>query len=273
MSWFFKEARFSENFDDVTETDPSTNAHALHEDFDQMDEMMMHGGDKTPTFRQMTSPVKMLCVKKANKIDGLKINWGTPFSPNFTLTHAWNFIPPNHKPPNRRKTMMNPMMADQKQSVYSLQAQYAHVNEKNPQEADFIVFANVESNGRVQSVFGKNLNSWIHCRLTSFFPNSDFNMSVNQFEVDIEGKQCKHNISLDAQATSYSIVQTLNKNLFLGFEIFYAFERRLCDLNYCAKYVHKKNNFFFEYSSPMKTWALSYLLRLSPKVTLGTELT
>lgn len=78
---------------------------------------------------------------------------------------------------------------------------------------------------------------------------------------------------MDSQAASYSLVQALGKNLFLGFEIFYAFERKLCDLNYCAKYVNKKNNYFFEYNSPMKQFGFSYMSRLSPKTTLGTELT
>ena len=104
----------------------------------------------------------------------------------------------------KRQAMMAMMQGDKQSSNYTLQAQYAHIDPKNPQEADFIMFANMESSGKLQTVFGKNFGKWIHTRVTNFFPNSDFNMAQNQFEVEIEGKNANYNIGFDSQSTSAS---------------------------------------------------------------------
>ena len=85
---FFKEARFTDTDLDGSNPDPESNQGQLHEDFDQLDEMLMAQGGKVPHFRQITGPVKILCVKKANIIRGCRISWGTPFTPGFSLTHT-----------------------------------------------------------------------------------------------------------------------------------------------------------------------------------------
>lgn len=164
MSWFFKDVKFNETEEGSAKIEGESPADGLHDDFDQMDEMMMGQSNKVPHFRQITHPVKMLCVKKANIIRGCRISWGTPFTPGFTLTHTWNLLPERVPSPMNRRKMMGAMSPDQKASHYALQAQYAHIDPTNPQEADFVIFANMESNGKLQTVFGKNITSWIHTR-------------------------------------------------------------------------------------------------------------
>lgn len=55
MDYFFKDINFLERFDDddVEKPKDELDSHTLHDDFDEIDEMMMgHGQKKTPTFRQ-----------------------------------------------------------------------------------------------------------------------------------------------------------------------------------------------------------------------------
>lgn len=98
----------------------------------------------------------MLLIKKANKIDGVKINWTTPMTPNFSLSHSWSLVPPKPKKMQGNPMMQGAMDIDKVQSGYSLNAQYAHVDEKNPQDPSFVIFANMESCGKLQSVFMLN---------------------------------------------------------------------------------------------------------------------
>jgi len=51
--------------------------------------MVGTGAKKTPTFRQLHQPIKMLIIKKANKIDGVKVSWTTPLSQACSLGHSW----------------------------------------------------------------------------------------------------------------------------------------------------------------------------------------
>ena len=253
-------------FDDTDVPRPADDldSHSIHEDFDELDEMMMGpNANKTPTFRQLHQPIKILIIKKANKIDGAKVNWGMPITPNFSMGHTWNLLRDAPKDKGGPMMGMGVMQPDKPQSSYSLNAQYAHIDEKNPQEANFVMFGNLESSGRLQSVFMYNFNKWMHFRLNYFFPNSDMMMAQRSLELDIDGNNCAHNFTMDNHVMSYSLVQTINKNLNLGFEIYYAGERNLCDLNFVGKYVRNKHSFFGDYSSSMKSWALSYLLRVS----------
>jgi len=260
---------------DAARAEDDMDSHTIHEDFDEFDEMMMGPATaKTPTFRQLHQPLKMVMVKKQNKIDGCKVTWGMPITPNFSLSHTWNLI---RDAPAEQKPGMDQMMGmmqqpDAPKSSYALNAQYAHIDEKNPQEANFVLFGNLESSGRLQSVFMYNLTKWMHFRLNYFFQNSDMNMSHRSFEVDVEGNNCAHNVSVDNHVMSYNFVQTINKNLNLGFEIYYAAERNLADLNFIGKYTRNKHSFFADYSSSMRTLGFSYLLRVDPKTTLATEL-
>lgn len=55
MDYFFKDINFLERFDseDVKKPQEHDDSHSLHDDFDELDEMMMAAGPKkTPTFRQ-----------------------------------------------------------------------------------------------------------------------------------------------------------------------------------------------------------------------------
>jgi len=152
---------------------------------------------------------------------------------------------------------MHPMMMaagpDNRQSGYSLNAQYAHVNEKNPQEPKLIVFANMQSSGRLQTVFAYNIRKWLHFRLNYFFPNSDMSMCQRSMEVDIDAKNAAHNITVDNHVMSYNLVKSIGKNLDLGFELFYVQERNLMDLNYVGKYTMGNHTFYGDYSAAMKT--------------------
>ena len=270
--YFNKDVSFSE-YEEAEKPSPDVDAHTLHEDFDELDEMMMGAASqKTPTFRQLHQPIKMLLVKKANKIDGLKINWGTPITQNWSLGHTWSLYPEKGDK-GKKNPMMGMMQMDQRQSGYSLNAQYAHINEKNPQEPDMVIFANLESSGRLQTVFLYNFAKWAHFRLNYFFPTGNMEMAQRSLELDVDTHNAAHNFSMDAQTFSYNMVRTIGKNLNLGFEMYYATERNLCDLNYAAKYTHNKHSYFLDYSTAMKSYGLSYLLRLDAKTTLGTELT
>lgn len=98
----------------------------------------------------------MLLIKKDRKIDGLKLVWGTPMTPNFNLTHSWELVP--EKPP---KNSANPMMQaamdmEKKKNGYTMSAQYAHIDESNPREPSFVMFSKMASSGSLQSVFMVN---------------------------------------------------------------------------------------------------------------------
>jgi len=222
--------------------------------------MMGAGGKRTPSFRQLHQPIKMLLIKKANKIDGVKINWSTPISQTCSISHSWSLLP--EKP---KKGPANPMMAamemDKKESGYSLNAQYAFVSEKNPADAKFVLFGNMESSGRFQSAFMWNIAKWVHFRMNYMFPNSDMCMAQRSMEVDIDTHNAAHNFTMDQQVMSYNLVKSIGRNTELGFEFFYVPERRLCDLNYAGKYTYGNHNFHGEYSSAMRSYGLSYMLR------------
>lgn len=64
-------------------------------------------------------------------------------------------------------------------------------------------------------------------------------------DVDIEGNDYLHTLKYGTGLYSLNHMQTVGKNLVLGFELMNLIERKLSFLNYAAKYTYNKRHNFY----------------------------
>lgn len=64
-------------------------------------------------------------------------------------------------------------------------------------------------------------------------------------DVDIEGKDYLHTIKYGTGLASFNHMQTIGKNLTLGFEFMNLIERKMAFMNYALKYNYKRKSNFY----------------------------
>jgi len=61
------------------------------------------------------------------------------------------------------------------------------------------------------------------------------------FDVDIDGEDYCHSVKYGTGLLSWNHMQTIGKNLVLGFELMHLTERKLSLFNYAGKYSYKNH--------------------------------
>jgi mitochondrial import receptor subunit TOM40 len=102
-----------------------------------------------------------------------------------------------------------------------------------------------DSTGKLEAAMIKKFNDQITFRLTSgFLAGSDLTYSQMHLDCDIEGEDYSHTIKYGTGLFSMSHMQTIGKNLVLGFEMMNLLERKMSLMNYAFRYQNKKHTFF-----------------------------
>lgn len=231
---------------------------------------------KPPGFDMLLNPVKSI-TKKVEHIKGFRFEVGGAPSPKFQMLHQWNIT---DVPEGQGR--MGPMAMMQggggpggpKQlGTYSLNASYIGGNlmEMDPTKLPpFILTGRLDSTGKLETAVIKHFDERTQLRLSAMFFDADHPMVHADLEYD--GDDYTHSFKYGTNMWGFNFMQTIGKNLALGFDFTNASDAKRSGMGGALKYSLRKHSFYAQYQGIQDQLTFAYLQRVNRNVQLVSEL-
>lgn len=139
-------------------------------------------------------------------------------------------------------------------------------------QPNYIMTGRWDSSGKLEAAIIKKLNEMFNFRLSAYYMNSDPNNSQMHFDVDVTGEDYVHTIKYGTGLYSFNHMQTIGKNLVLGYEFMTLTERNLTMMSYAFKYAYdKKKSFYGQFIGANDQWILAYNQKLLDRAWFVSE--
>jgi mitochondrial import receptor subunit TOM40 len=221
------------------------------------------------SFDVFMNPVKVI-TKKFEQVKGFKFEFSVPFSHKFLMSHSWSITPQSQTP--------QPMGPGQKgqAAIYNLGLQYIGGDidpySPVPPTPAFILTGRMDSAGKLESAFMKNFDERTQLRVQAMFPNSDVNYAQMHADLEYEGDDYVHTFKYGTNMWGFNYMQTIGRNLVLGFELLNLSDRKQSLLSGAIKYNWRKHAFYGHYSAIQNLLSLAYTQKVSKSVQIISEL-
>jgi len=244
--------------------------HAKFEDLDKMEEgpmpHMRRPARRPMSFDAFMNPVKLI-TKKFEMVKGFKFEVTGPAFHKFLMSHSWNITPQPQTP--------QAMGQRGQLATYMLSLQYigGDIDPYNPtpQPPSYILTGRMDSMGKLESAFMKNFDERTQLRVNAAFPNSDVNMAMLHADLEYEGDDYVHTFKYGTNMWGFNFMQTVGRNLVLGFELLNMSDRKQSLINYAVKYSSLKHSIYGNYSAIQNLATLAYTQKVNKNVQIISE--
>jgi len=248
--------------------------HPLADDLDEVEiieEEQQTQGAYLPPYRMLLQAVKSITMNLGgSEINGFKLNFGFPLSPNFLMSHEIQMAPP--KPKQQGGFNMMELMGG-KTPFYTLNVQYHHgvFTEKSQKHICSLV-GKVDSNGKVDAIFFAPFKR-LNLRLHFAFLNSNMQFSNTSLEAEYKDKYSKHTFTFTPQAYEYTLMSKLGNKLAFGVEATYMKQVDKIGVGFALRYMRNlRERYYVNWSESMQATVFGSLIKLDNNTSLATEL-
>lgn len=248
--------------------------HPLADDMEEIEiieEEQKTQGSFLPPYRMLLQGVKSVTMNLGGSdINGFKLNFGLPLSPNFMIGHEIQMAP--QKPKQQGGFNMMDLMGG-KTPFYTFNVQYHHGEfTERSQKHNFSLVGKVDSNGKVDAIFFKPYNKW-NFRLHCHFMNSNMQFSNTSLEAERKDKYSKQTFTYTPQALEYTLMTKLGNKLAFGIEATYMKQVDKIGVGFAFRYMRNlREKFYVNWSESMQCTVLGSLIKLDNNTSLATEL-
>lgn len=248
--------------------------HPLADDMDEIEiieEEQSTQGSFLPPYRMLLQGVKSVTMNLGGSdINGFRLNFGLPLSPNFLIGHEIQMAPP--KPKQQGGFNMMDLMGG-KTPFYTLNVQYHHGEfTERVQRHLFSLVGKVDSNGKLDAIFFKGFKLWnvrVHCA----FMNSNMQFSNTSIEAERKDKYSKQTIVYTPQAMEYTLMAKLGNKVAFGIEATYMKQVEKIGVGFALRYMRNmKEKYYANWSESMQCTVLGSLIKLDNNTSIATEL-
>lgn len=248
--------------------------HPLADDMDEVEiieEEQQTQGAFLPPYRMLLQGVKSITMNLGgSEINGFKLNFGLPLSPNFLIGHEIQMAPPKQKQQGGFDMME---LMGNKTPFYTLNVQYHHGEfTERVQRHVFSLVGKVDSNGKLDAIFFKAFKKW-NVRLHCAFMNSNMQYSNTSFEAERKDRNSKQTFTYTPQALEYTLMTKLGNRLALGIEATYMKQIDKIGVGFAFRYMrNQKERYYANWSESMQCTVLGSLIKLDNNTSIATEL-
>jgi len=228
-------------------------------------------GAFVPPYRMLLQGVKSVTMSAGgSEINGFKLNFGLPLSPNFLMSHEINMAPP--KPKAQGGFNMMELMGG-KTPFYTLNVQYHHgIFTEVMQRHICSLVGKVDSNGKLDAIIFapfKYVNLRLHCA----YMNSNMQFANPTLEAEYKDKVSKHTFTIAPQAYEYTLMSKVGNKLAFGVEATYMKQLDKIGVGFAARYIRNaRERYFVNWSESMQATVLGTLIKIDNATSLATEL-
>lgn len=248
--------------------------HPLADDMEELEiieEEQQTQGSFLPPYRMLLQGVKSVTMNLGGgEINGFKLNFGLPLSPNFMIGHEVQMAP--QKPKQQGGFDMMDLMGG-KSAFYTLNVQYHHGEfTERVQRHLFSLVGKVDTNGKLDAIFFKAIKNW-NVRLHCAFMNSNMQFSNTSIEAERKDKNTKQTFTYTPQALEYTLMAKLGAKLAFGIEATYMRQVDKLGVGFALRYMrNQKERFYANWSESMQCTVLGSLIKLDSNTSIATEL-
>lgn len=248
--------------------------HPLADDLDEVEiieEEQRTQGSFLPPYRMLLQGVKSITMSLGGTdINGFKLSFGLPLSPNFLVGHEVQMAPP--KPKQQGGFDMMELMGG-KIPFYTLNVQYHHGEfTERVQKHIFSLVGKIDSNGKLDAIFFKGFSKW-NLRLHCAFLNSNMQFSNTSLEAERKDKNSKQTFTFTPQALEYTLMTRLGNKFAFGVEATYMKQVDRIGVGFALRYMRNlKERYYINWSESMQCTVLGSLIKLDNNTSIATEL-
>jgi len=133
----------------------------------------------------------------------------------------------------------------------------------------YIWTGRLDSTGKLETAFIKQFDERVQLRLSTMFFSAE--QSMLHADLEYDGDDYTHSFKYGSNIWGFNYMQTIGKNLALGFDFTNATDAKRIALGGALKYSRKKHSIYAQYIGIQDSLTLAYLQRVNKHCQLVTE--